>query len=434
MQWSDLVAHHVLSGFGWLLFACRAHCCGARRHDRDSGMYSAFLILMGFTTPLSSSMFHNIVPSPFSCTTPPNPLTIFTFTVVMVPMKWLDRLELSVEAWLKMLMVKESESTEKFWGLQQRLELLCGDSEGRAVLITLGHLLSIRILCLLLFRLIYLLQLCLRLCLSICLGLCCPEVRWWSVSDLILNLIHSIIVIIDLIPRFHHLYLLQTFLAPSETTITAIVAPIIITMMLMESDARNNGRCWALEMLSLSMKTLNLSHFPQLQVAHHLFSSLLIYKRMWIRRCPEAWCPGTVSWKYVMSFPPLWDCIIRVDRWFTPSALDTKSKSYHLISWCWPLHILVRAFSTTLHLFQFGTIFQFVSYPGVCLCLWPCLCLCLCLFPFMEVMTWNSWRALGCCLWVSTLCRTGLRYALAQETWNSNFFPSSVSQTFSGRR
>ena len=37
------------------------------------------------------------------------------------------------------------------------------------------------------------------------LGLCLSEVSLWSVSDLILDLIHSEIVIIDLIPRFHHL-------------------------------------------------------------------------------------------------------------------------------------------------------------------------------------------------------------------------------------
>ena len=35
-----------------------------------------------------------------------------------------------------------------------------------------------------------------------------------------------------------------------------------------------------------------------------------------------------------------------------PVALVTKSKSYCLLSWCWPLHLLVLAFSTPLSLFS----------------------------------------------------------------------------------
>ena len=65
------------------------------------------------------------------------------------------------------------------------LKLLCGDSEGRAVPMTLGccrplgNLLMMQMVCPLLFRAIYLLQPCLRLCLFVCLGLYHPEISWW---------------------------------------------------------------------------------------------------------------------------------------------------------------------------------------------------------------------------------------------------------------
>ena len=47
-----------------------------------------------------------------------------------------------------------------------------------------------------------------------------------------------------------------------------------------------------------------------------------------------------------------------------PGVLDTKSKSYHLLSWCWPLHLLVLASSILIPLFHVVTVFQLVSYPG----------------------------------------------------------------------
>ena len=79
------------------------------------------------------------------------------------------------------------------------------------------------------------------ICLFVCLGLCRPELSLGSVSDLILNLIHYEIVIIDLIPRFCHLYFLKIFLAPSDTTITVTVSPITMMMMFRESSVRNSG-------------------------------------------------------------------------------------------------------------------------------------------------------------------------------------------------
>ena len=144
----------------------------------------------------------------------------------------------------------------------------------------LGHLLPMRTVFHLLFGVMYLLKPRLRFCLSICLGMCCPEVSWWLVSDLTLDLIHSVILIIDLIPRLRHLYFLQTFLAPSETNITVMVAPIIMIIMSRVYYVRNTGNRWALAMMRLSVKTLNLSQFSPLLVAHHLFSSLLVPERM----------------------------------------------------------------------------------------------------------------------------------------------------------
>ena len=112
------------------------------------------------------------------------------------------------------------------------------------------------------------------------LGLFIPEVSWWPVLDLILYLIHSIIVIIDLIPCFCHLYFLKTFLDPSETTITVMVAPIIMTMISRAYYVRDTSSRWELAMMRLSVKMLNLSQCPPLPVAHHSLSSLLISKSM----------------------------------------------------------------------------------------------------------------------------------------------------------
>ena len=71
------------------------------------------------------------------------------------------------EAWLSMPIMKESESTENFWGLQRMSECLSGDSEGKAVQMTfgcgmgLGHLLPIWTVCPLLLGVRYSLQPCL---------------------------------------------------------------------------------------------------------------------------------------------------------------------------------------------------------------------------------------------------------------------------------
>ena len=103
----------------------------------------------------------------------------------------------------------------------------------------------------------------------------------WSMSDLILDLIHSEIVVIDLIPRFHHFYLLQILLAPSETTITVIVDPIMMMMMMLRaSDVRNSNSMWALAMMRLSVKAPRLSECPPLRVVLHSVYSLLISDRM----------------------------------------------------------------------------------------------------------------------------------------------------------
>ena len=66
--------------------------------------------------------------------------------------------------------------------------------------------------------------------------------------------IHSGNFIIYLIPILCHLCFLQVVLDPLETTITVMVAPIIMMMMLRESAVRNNGSRWALEMMMLSVK------------------------------------------------------------------------------------------------------------------------------------------------------------------------------------
>ena len=147
----------------------------------------------------------------------------------------------------------------------------------------LGHLLPMRTVFHLLFGVMYLLKPRLRFCLSICLGMCCPEVSWWLVSDLTLDLIHSVILIIDLIPRLRHLYFLQTFLAPSETNITVMVAPIIMIIMSRVYYVRNTGNRWALAMMRLSVKTPNLNQCLPLPVDPHSFSSLLISDKIYAK-------------------------------------------------------------------------------------------------------------------------------------------------------
>ena len=167
------------------------------------------------------------------------------------------------------------------------LERISGNREGKAVQMTLGrcmqlgNLFPIRTVCPIILGAMYIFKLCLKFCLLVCLGLCCPEVSLWSVSDLILDLIHSEIVMIDLTPRFCHLYFLQIFLAPSETTITVMVDPIIMMMMMLRASAvRNDGSRWALATMRLSVRTPCLSQCPPLPVVIHSFSSLLISDTM----------------------------------------------------------------------------------------------------------------------------------------------------------
>ena len=53
-------------------------------------------------------IFKVIYPSPFTWITPPKPSAISPFTGVVFPIKWLDQLEIVVEAWLSMPIMKES--------------------------------------------------------------------------------------------------------------------------------------------------------------------------------------------------------------------------------------------------------------------------------------------------------------------------------------
>ena len=48
-------------------------------------------------------------------------------------------LDMVVEACLSMPIMKESDSTENFWGIQHISEHLSGDSEGKAVHMNLGR-------------------------------------------------------------------------------------------------------------------------------------------------------------------------------------------------------------------------------------------------------------------------------------------------------
>ena len=116
----------------------------------------------------------------------------------------------------------------------------------------------------------------LRLLLYCWWGLCCLEVSLRTVSDLILDLIHSKNFMIDLIPLFFNLYILQVFLAPSDTTINVMVANIMMMMMLRAYAVRKASSRWALAMMRLSVKIPNLIHGPPLSVEPHSFSSLLI--------------------------------------------------------------------------------------------------------------------------------------------------------------
>ena len=111
-------------------------------------------------------------------------------------------------------------------------------------------------------------------------GLCRPEASLISVSNLVIDLIHSEMFIIDLIPLFHNLYLLQVFLATLETTIILLVAPIMMMMMLRSSNLMNTGIMWVLEMMRLSVKNQNLSQCPPLPVCIHSFPSLFILNKM----------------------------------------------------------------------------------------------------------------------------------------------------------
>ena len=88
-------------------------------------------------------------------------------------------------------------------------------------------------------------------------------------SNLILDLIHSEIFMIDLIPLFRHLYFLQVLLDTSETAITVMVAPIMMMMILRASAVRNAGSRWALAIMRLSVKTPSPRQCPTLPVGFH---------------------------------------------------------------------------------------------------------------------------------------------------------------------
>ena len=56
--------------------------------------------------------------------------------------------------------------------------------------------------------------------------------------------------------------------------------PIIMMRMSGKFAVSNTGSRWALAKMRLSVKTLNLRQCTPLPVAHHLFSSLMIYEMM----------------------------------------------------------------------------------------------------------------------------------------------------------
>ena len=94
-----------------------------------------------------------------------------------------------------MPILKESKSTENFWGLQQMLERLSGDSEEKDVHMTLGrgmHLgnfFPIRTVCPVLLGERYRLQPRLLFYLYVWWDLCRPEASFIYLSNLILDLI-----------------------------------------------------------------------------------------------------------------------------------------------------------------------------------------------------------------------------------------------------
>ena len=143
----------------------------------------------------------------------------------------------------------------------------------------LGNLLPIGVVFPLLLGVSYRLQLRV-ICFCDWWSLCRPEVSLRYVSNLILDLIHSEIVIIDFIPLFHNLYLLQVLLASSETTIIVTVDLIMMMMMLRAYAVINAGSSWAMSLMRLSAKTPNLSLCPPLPVGLYLFTSLFILENM----------------------------------------------------------------------------------------------------------------------------------------------------------
>ena len=62
----------------------------------------------------------------------------------------------------------------------------------------------------------------------------------------------------------------------SYLIITMLVDRIIMIIIPRASAVSNTGSRWAMAMMRLSVKTLNLSQCPPLPVAPHLFYSLLI--------------------------------------------------------------------------------------------------------------------------------------------------------------
>ena len=143
-------------------------------------------------------------------------------------------------------------------------------------LLLLGNLLPIRTVCPLLLGIQYLLQRRVRFLFCFWWVLCCLDISLRTVSDLILYLIPSEIFMVYIIPLFLHLYLLQVFLDPSDTTTTVMVSPIIMMMMLRAYYIKNYGSRWELEMMRLSVKITNLSQCITLPVDPHSFFSLLI--------------------------------------------------------------------------------------------------------------------------------------------------------------
>ena len=126
-------------------------------------------------------------------------------------------------------MTKELESARKLCGMLRMSKGLSDDGVGKIF----RNLLPMRTVCPLLLEVIYCLHQCVRLPFYLWWVMCFLEVSLSYVSYLILGFIHSEISTIALIPIVCNLYCLQVFLDPSETTITVMVAPITMAMMLM---------------------------------------------------------------------------------------------------------------------------------------------------------------------------------------------------------